>query len=71
MDINTMITTCDTEVTDVANEILGKDVLDLCDERREEGEGYEAEGANNTMKQARGFRRQRRKVLSARGSKLE
>ena len=45
MDINTMITTYNTVVTDAASEILGKerrrkkpwvtrDVLDLCDERR-------------------------------------
>ena len=46
IDINTMITTYNTAVTDAASEILGKerrrkkpwvtkDVLDLCDERRD------------------------------------
>ena len=44
MDTNTMITTCNTAVTDTASEILGKerrrkkawatrDILNLCDER--------------------------------------
>ena len=57
MDINTMITTFNTAVTDVASEILGKkrrrkkpcatkDVLDLCDERRDlKKNRYEADGA--------------------------
>ena len=57
MDINTMITIYNTAVTDAASEILGKerhrkeprvtkDVLDLCDERRDLKEKrYEAEGA--------------------------
>ena len=57
MDIDTMITTYNTAVTDAANEILGKerrrkkpwitkDVLDLCDERRDlKNKRYEAEGA--------------------------
>ena len=57
MDTNTMITTCNTAVTDAASEILGnerrrkkswvtKDVLDLCDERRDlKKKRYEAEGA--------------------------
>ena len=57
MDINTMITTYNTEVTDAASEILGKeprrkkpwvttDVLDLCDERRNlKKKRYEAERA--------------------------
>ena len=57
MDIDTMITTCNTAVTDAASEILGKerrrkkpwvtkDVLDLCDERRDlKQKRYEAEGA--------------------------
>ena len=57
MDINTMITTYNTAVTDAASEILGKehrrkkpwvtrDVLDLCDERRNlKKKQYEAEGA--------------------------
>ena len=46
MDISTMITSCNTAVTDAASEILGKErrrkkpwvtrnVLDLCDERRD------------------------------------
>ena len=53
-----MITTYNTAVTDAASEILGKerrrkkpwvtkDVLDLCDERRDfKKTRYEAEGAN-------------------------
>ena len=57
MDMDTMITTYNTAVTDAASEILGKerrrkklwvtkDVLDLCDERRElKKKRYEAEGA--------------------------
>ena len=57
MDINTMISTYNTAVTDAASEILGKerrrkkpwvtkDVLDLCDERRDlKKKRYEAEGA--------------------------
>ena len=56
MDIDTMITTYNTAVTDAASEILGierrrekpwvtKDVLDLCDERRDLNKRYEAEGA--------------------------
>ena len=56
MDINTMITTYNTVVTDAASEIPGKecrrkkpwvtiDVLDLCDERRDLKKRYEAEGA--------------------------
>ena len=57
MDINTMITTYNTAVTDAASEILGKerhrkkprvtrDVLDLCDDRRNlKKKRYEAEGA--------------------------
>ena len=56
MDIDTMITTYNTAVTDAASEILGKersrkkpwvtkDVLDLCDERRDLKKWYEAEGA--------------------------
>ena len=57
MDINTMINTYNTTVTDTASEILGKersrkklwvtrDVLDLCDERRNlKKNRYEAEGA--------------------------
>ena len=56
MDIDTMITTYNTAVTDAASEILWKerhrkkpcvtkDVLDLCDERRDLKKRYEAEGA--------------------------
>ena len=56
MDMDTMITTYNTAVTDAASEILGKerrrkkpwvtkDVLDLCDERRDLKKRYEAEGA--------------------------
>ena len=57
MDINTMITTYNTAVTNAASEILGKvrrrkkpwvtkDVLDLCDDRRKlKKKRYEAEGA--------------------------
>ena len=55
MDMDTMITTYNTAVTDAASEILGKerrrkkpwvtkDVLDLCDERRDlKKKRYEAE----------------------------
>ena len=62
IDINTMITTYDTVVTDAASEILGKerrrekswitkDVLDLCDERRNlKKKRYEAEGAKEYRK---------------------
>ena len=58
MDIDTMITTFNTALTDAASEILGKerrrkktwvtkDVLDFCDERRDlKKKRYEAEGAN-------------------------
>ena len=57
MDIDTMITTYNTAVTDAASEIFGKechrkkpwvtkDVLNLCDERRDlKKKRYEAEGA--------------------------
>ena len=70
MDIDTMITTYNTAVTDAASEIFGKerrrknpwvtkDVLDLCYERRDlKKKRYESEGAKNTRKQTRGFRRQ-------------
>ena len=56
-DINTMITTYNTAVTDAASEILGnerrrktlwvtKDVLNFCDDRRDlKKKRYEAEGA--------------------------
>ena len=57
MDMDTMITTYNTAVTDAASEILGKerrrkkpwvtqDVLDICDERRDlKKKRYEAEGS--------------------------
>ena len=57
MDMDPMFTTYNTAVTDAASEILGterrrkkpwvtKDVLDLCDERRDlKKKRYEAEGA--------------------------
>ena len=63
MGIDTMITTNITAVTDAASEILGKecrrkkpcvtkDVLDLCDERRDlKKKRYEAEGAKECRKQ--------------------
>ena len=56
-DMDTMITTYNTAVTDAASEILGKELrrkkpwvnkdnLDLCDERRDfKKKRYEAEGA--------------------------
>ena len=59
MDIDTMITTYNTAVTDAASEVLGKerrrkkpwvtkDVLDLCDERRNlKKKRYEAEGVKD------------------------
>ena len=62
MDMDTMITTYNTAVPDAANEILGKehhrkkpwvtkDVLDLCDERRDlKKKRYEAEGAKEYRK---------------------
>ena len=64
MDMDTMITTYNTAVTDAASEILGKecrrkkpwvtkDVLDLCDERRDlKKKRYEAEGANRRIQKA-------------------
>ena len=57
MDINTMITTYNTAVTDATSEIhatersrkkprVTRDVLDLCDERRDlKKKRYEAEGS--------------------------
>ena len=70
MNINSMITTYNTAVTDAASEILGKErrrkkpwvikaVLDLCDERRDfKKKWYEAEGVKkNTGKQTGGFRK--------------
>ena len=62
MDMDTMITTYNTAVTDAASEILGKgrrrkkpwvtkDVLNLCDERRDlKKKRYEAEGAKENRK---------------------
>ena len=70
MDINTMVTTYNTAMTDAANKILGnehyrkkpwvtKDVLELCDERRDlKKKRNEAEGVKNKGKQTSGFRRQ-------------
>ena len=71
IDINTMITTYDTAVTDAASEILGKerrrkkswitkDVLDLCDERRhlKKKRYMRQKEQKNTGKQTGGFRRQ-------------
>ena len=61
MDIDTMITTYNTAVTDAASEILGKerrrkkpwvtkDILDLCDERIDlKKKRYETEGAKEYM----------------------
>ena len=65
MDMDTMITTYNTAVTDAASEILGKerrrkkpwvtkDVLDLCDERRDlKKKRYEAGEAKEYRKQNR------------------
>ena len=62
IDIDNMITTYNTAVTDTASEILGKechrkkpwvtrDVLDLCDERRDlKKRQYEEEGAKEYRK---------------------
>ena len=61
MDMDTMITAYNIAVTDAASEILGKehrrkkpwvtkDVLDLCDERRDLKKGYEAEGAREAKR---------------------
>ena len=72
MDIDTMITTYNTALTDAASEILGKerrrkkpwiskDVLDLCEERKDlKKRRYETEGAK-TYRRTRGFRRLRRR----------
>ena len=74
MNINSMITTYNTAVTDAASEILEKerrrkkpwvikDVLDLCDDRRDfKKKWYEAEGAKeyreaNRRIQKRGLNR--------------
>ena len=65
IDIDTMITTYNTAVADAASEILGKerrkkkswvikDVLDLCDERRDlRKKRYEAEGAKEYREENR------------------
>ena len=70
MDMDTMITTYNTAVTDAASEILGKerrrkkpwvtkDVLNLCDERRDlKKKRYEAEGAKE-------YREANRKIQKA------
>ena len=70
MDMDTMITTYNTTITDAAGEIPGKerrrkkpwvtkDVCYLCDERRDlKKKQYKAEGAKNTGKQTGGFKRQ-------------
>ena len=48
-----------------------KDVLDLCDERRDsKKKRYEAEGAKNTGEETGGFRRQRSKGGLGRCSEL-
>ena len=68
--MDTMITTYNTAVTEAASEILGKecrrkkpwvtkDVLDLCDERRDlKKKRYEQKEQKNTGKQTGRFRRQ-------------
>ena len=68
-DMDTMISTYNTAVTDAGSEILGKerrrkkpwvtiDVLDLCDERRDlKKKRYEAEGANEYREANRRVRR--------------
>ena len=71
MDINTMITTYNTAVTDATSEILGKkrrrkkpwvtrNVLDLYNEKRDlrKRSGMKQKGQKNTGKQTGGFRRQ-------------
>ena len=69
MDMDTMITTYNTAVTDAASKILGKecsrkkswvtkDVLDLCDERRDlKKKRYEAEGAKEYREANRRFQK--------------
>ena len=78
MDMDTMITTYNTAVTDAASEILGKerrrkkpwvtkDVLDLCDERRDlKKKRYEAEGA----KEYREANRRQESISAGEGSNL-
>ena len=88
MDMDTMITTYNTAVTDAACEIHGKercrkkpwvtkDVLDLCDERRDlKKKRYEAEGAKEYREANRRVQKALKKakedwmVLSARRLKL-
>ena len=69
MDIDTMITSYNIELTDAASEVPGKerrknkpwitkDVLDLCDERRDLKERqYEAEGAKAYGKASKRIRK--------------
>ena len=69
MNINAMITTYNTAVTDASSEILGKehrrkkpwvtkDVLDPCDERRDfKKKGMNQKELKNTGKQTGGFRK--------------
>ena len=70
MDIDTMITTYNTAVTDAASEILGnerrrkkpcvtKDAVDLCNERRDlKKKGMKEKEQKNTGKQTGRLRRQ-------------
>ena len=87
MDINTMITTYNTAVTDAASETLGKerrrkkpwvtkDVLDLCDERRDlKKKRYETEGAKEYMKANRRIQKAVKKAkedwTGAQGEEIE
>ena len=69
MDIDTMITTYNIALTDAASEILGKerrrkkpwvtkDVLDLCDDRRDlKKKRYEEEGAKEYREANRGIQK--------------
>ena len=68
LDIDTMIPTYNTAVTDATSEILGKerrrkkpwvtkDVLDLCDERRGLKKRFELEGAKEYRKANRRIQR--------------
>ena len=80
MDINIMITTYNTAVTDAASEILGnecrrkmpwvtRDVLYFFDERRWNGKKQKEQ--NNTGKQTRGFRRQKEDWIGAQCQEIE
>ena len=74
MDIDTIITTYNTAVTDTASQILGKerrrrkpwvtkDVLDLCDERRDlKKKRYETEGAKEYMESNRRIQKAAKKA---------